>query len=45
VDGFAAFVRNGAGFNKARGFAADVAQYAEHPVTVTPEYDLISEHN
>jgi hypothetical protein len=34
VEGFAVFVRNSAGINKAQGFATDVAEYAEHPVTV-----------
>jgi hypothetical protein len=45
VDSLAAFVRNGAGFNKAHGLAADVAQYAEHSVYGTPESELISAHN
>jgi hypothetical protein len=36
VDSLTSFVRNGSGFSKANGFAADVAEYAEHPFTVPP---------
>jgi hypothetical protein len=34
VKGFAAFVRNSAGIDKAQGFATDVADKSEHSFTV-----------